>query len=477
MQYVPLVVAAFGAVLMLMMARGREVIVPIFFLPWVAFSIDLGFSMEVSEFLMLVAIFKAFLTRGPGGFSLPAGLLLGLYVIISLFSAYLTLTFGPAVPDFALGSFFQNGWGRVITQTVKLGILTGFLATILGNRDDFDPGLAIKALIYSSVILAVLGIIQFFVFYGTGVDLFPVGIFMDEELARSAVLSGASTDYLRITAFAGEPKGLGVASAIALLLLFYYGSALGFRRGRRRLMQFICLVALVLTASASGVFILLIAGGMAMAFKFHRQPMGTQTTGWLSLGILWGATALFLMVASADATGVRYYDYTGTNLLDAVYERLLTRVELLDTDQLIMESFLLEPFHLIFGYGMGLQHHYIQDLIPREQWYYLGGNIAPAKSGVTEWVGNAGLLGGSLVMLFLARLVPVWRRADNVAENAAERRQRAATQGTALALILAATLSLFVAPVVFVLLAVLKRTEARVDRPPRPAITAMRIAA
>lgn len=210
-----------------------------------------------------------------------------------------------------------------------------------------------------------------------------------------------------------------------------------------------------------------------MAFKFHRKPMGAQTTGWLSLGILWGATAVFLMVASADATGVRYYDYSGTNLLDAVYERLLTRVELLDTDQLIMESFLLEPLHLIFGYGMGLQHHYIQDLIPREQWYYLGGNIAPAKSGVTEWVGNAGLLGGSLMALFLARLVPVWRRA----ENAAEKRRQAATQGIALALILAATLSLFVAPIVLTLLAVLKRTEATIDRPRRPAAIAMRIAA
>lgn len=473
MQYVPLVVAALGAVLMLMMARGREVVVPIFFLPWVAFSIDLGFSMEVSEFLMLVAIFKTSLTRGPGGFSLPAGILLGFYVIVSLFSAYLTLAFGPVVPDFALGSFFQNGWGRVITQTVKLAIITGFLAAILGDRDDFDPGLAIKALIYSSVILAVLGIIQFFVFYGTGVDLFPVGIFMDEDLARSAVLSGESTEYLRITAFAGEPKGLGVANAIALLLLFYYGPSLGFRPGRRRLMQCVCIVALVLTASASGVFILLIAGSMAMAFKFHRKPMGAQTTGWLSLGILWGATAVFLMVASADATGVRYYDYSGTNLLDAVYERLLTRVELLDTDQLIMESFLLEPLHLIFGYGMGLQHHYIQDLIPREQWYYLGGNIAPAKSGVTEWVGNAGLLGGSLMALFLARLVPVWRRA----ENAAEKRRQAATQGIALALILAATLSLFVAPIVLTLLAVLKRTEATIDRPRRPAAIAMRIAA
>jgi hypothetical protein len=462
---------------MLMMARERDVVMPIFFLPWAAFSIDLGFSMQVSEFLMLVGIFKAFLTKGSGGFSLPAGILLGFYVLISLFSAYLTLAFGPVVPDFALGAFFQNGWGRVITQTMKLGIMIGFLATILGRREDFNPLLAIKALIYSSVTLAVLGIIQFFVFYGTGVDIFPVGLFMDEELARSAVLISDSTEYLRVTAFAGEPKGLGVASAIALLLLFYYGPSLGFRRGRRWLMQFVCLVALVLTASASGAFILLIAGSMAMAFKFHRKPIGGQAAGWLSLGILWGTTVLFLMVASADATGVRYYDYTGTNLLDAVYGRLLTRVELLDSDQLIMESFLLEPLHLIFGYGMGLQHHYIQDLIPREQWYYLGGNIAPAKSGVTEWVGNAGLLGGSLVMLFLARLVPVWRQADQIAETTAERRQRAATQGIALALILAATLSFFVAPIVFVLLAVLKRTEARGDRPPRPVITATRIAA
>ena len=71
------------------------------------------------------------------------------------------------------------------------------------------------------------------------------------------------------------------------------------------------------------------------------------------------------------------------------------------------------------------------------------------------------------------RLVPVWRRA----ENAAEKRRQAATQGIALALILAATLSLFVAPIVLTLLAVLKRTEATIDRPRRPAAIAMRIAA
>lgn len=397
-------IAAVAVLVALRLPRGVDLAVAVAFVPWAALDAELGISLKVSELVTLVLLGKYALSgrwrpeRMPGiGYFL-------LFLLASLALAVITIQWGPEVPPFAGGSPMRNGYGRVLTTLIKVVILFGFLILLFSERRTVRPMLLLKTYVYSCLVLAMLGLLQFVVFSVTGVDIFPIGMFSSD--GRSGYVLIAGELQLRVSSFGGEPKGLGQSLAIGLALLMVFGRMLGFAANRKRIAAALLFVVIVLTNSSSAFIVLLIVAGFTYVFSRRAVPFPRGVVTFLVLGISLGITGIYYgIAATTDTLAPIEYPQIDT-FLESIQYKLTERVRLDDTDSLIMESFVGDIPGMVFGRGLGLVHHYAYVFIPPHMERYLWGSIVPPKSGVGLFLGHAGLLGIMLIALFVASLIP-----------------------------------------------------------------------
>ena len=386
--------------------RGKDLSVPIALLPWWAFEVEFGLSVKISEALMILLIARHFFSGRLRIASLPGIGCFAAFMGLSLLVAAVTIEFGPDVPAFAGGNVMRNGYGRVATTFFKTIILFGFMVLISTNRKRVSPFLLLKSYVYSCVALAALGLLQMTIFLVQGIDIFPIAMFQGEEYVRSGMVSIHGESFLRISSLGGEPKGLGQALAVALCILMIFTRRFAMSRWSYIISAMVLLLVVILTSSTSAYITLLVVAGFIFTFTRDPRPYSRwriQMTLCLIAGTL--VSVFYTQAAYTDTLSQVTYT-TFDSYWDSIVYKLTTRVRLDDTDSMVMESFVDAPLGLFFGRGLGVVHHYAHSFMPPHIARYMRGSIVVPKSGISNYLGDAGLLGMFLTVLMLSRFVP-----------------------------------------------------------------------
>lgn len=406
MSFTPYIAAIIAAMTALYLPKGKDLLVVVFMIPWVALVIEFGVSLRASEFLVAILLLKYFVIGSlrPRNFVgvLP---LLG-FLTIALGTAIYTIQQGPEVPLFAGGSPFRNGYGRVATTLLAFTLSFSYLFLLFSCRRFINPFNVLKTYVYSCTILAVLGLIQLSIFIATGVDIFPIGFLVGEEFARSGFLSIQGQSFLRVSSFGGEPKGLGQSLVIALAIVLVFGKIFKWKQLSYLTVIGLLSIVTIATASTSAFITLICIVGFVIILSRRERPFSKQAIRNLTIGISLGAFSTYYAVAAFTDTLRSRTFKSAQNYWDAIQFKLTGRIQLDDTDSIIMESFVGDYYGLIFGRGLGLVHHYAHKFIPKHMLYYLEGAILPAKSGIAYYVGYTGIVGLIIMAIFVAILIP-----------------------------------------------------------------------
>jgi O-antigen ligase len=252
----------------------------------------------------------------------------------------------------------------------------------------------LRALLFSGVILAAVGIVQVFAFYMTGVDFLPIGIFSGEEM-RSGLFG--TDDFMggrvfRASALGGEPKHLAYTLAVCLTVVVgdrLFGDFLGIQRRQFLLVSGVMVAGLTATFSTQGFALLalnsgiLLAGAAVMRGSWKRMP----AIAVLLVGVL---------LAAWFIPGLRAVLY------DRTFVRMAETGGVEDWNEAVWEWFRVSPYSWPFGVGLGNVHLHASGFVPSESLSYMGGNVFVAKAGILRILSELGIVG---LIVFLAALI------------------------------------------------------------------------
>src|SRR5215467_11922123 len=235
-------------------------------LPATGFFVDVGISLSASKIIgLMLSLFlvKLWLWKGVRGEAGSLGIVFLAYAVIMTVAGRL---FAPEVTTFEASEF--RVFLRPLVQWLGLGLqmLPLFLAPhLLRSRADCRG--ALKALFWGAGLLAVGGILQWFIYVNWEVNIFPVfrdGIFGEtkglfgDEIENSEFGFGNEMIF-RANSLAREPKDLGAVLAATTVLWLLFRSA-GVIRSSALSVVYIgaLLLAMILSFSTSAAFLLAI---------------------------------------------------------------------------------------------------------------------------------------------------------------------------------------------------------------------------
>ncbi len=404
MQLVPYIVAAIAAILALYLPRGKDLAVAVALVPWVAFDVEIGLSIASSQAVMVVLIAKYAVLGYLRPERVPGSGWIFLFFAAALVAAYVTMNYGPEVPQFAGGGTMRNGYGRVITTLATMLITFIFAAVVAVSRDKIEGSRLLRTYVLSCAVLAVLGFIQLMVFTMIGIDIFPISMFSPE--GRSAAVVLGDTVQLRVSSFGGEPKGFGQSMAIALSFNLLLGPQLRWFPAWRNALSALLFFLVVLSVSSSAFVTLIVVMTIGVILSKNPIPFSRFRVMAMGTSICLGFFVTFYIIAATrDVLAPPVYPELDS-LVELIYYGLTDKIKFDDTDAIIMTSFVGDYFGIMFGRGLGLTHHYAYQLVPPHQAYYLDFTVLPAKSGITLYVGYAGLTGLLFIATAFSSLVP-----------------------------------------------------------------------
>lgn len=400
MAFLVVVVALILSVILAVSRPKVALLVAIFFVPWAGLDVDAG--LRVTAYLVLitplfaVCILRAAILRGTAKM---AGL--GAFWLVIGYAIIWTLVQIPFLPE----STIAGGGLRQPAVRSTLQIFN-FLITIspvwivpMLLRDRTDLIHLGKVYIASAVLLASLGWLQLIIWVASGTDPFPIGFF-DQLLGgqatqRSGVLQYLGGQIYRMSSFGGEPKGLGIGIAVALLLL---QSGVKLRSRYTKLMWPFLLVSMLATFSTMSILGWLGATVVQLFVTPHctiKSPAISGRFRGLSRWPVWLVPILLVVILSGKSGPV----------LDLFEMRTTGRITesergLLEDFNIAVFDFLVDqPLWAITGTGLGNAHLYADPYLPDFALYYAAGTSFVAKSAVLRWGSE---LGGVSLLVFLS---------------------------------------------------------------------------
>ena len=267
----------------------------------------------------------------------------------------------------------------------------------------------------STLVLAVTGFLQLLIWYTTGFNPLPLG-FSNTLLGgaapvlREGIVNLDGVFIYRMNSFAPEPRFLGTAFGLGMIVLQGLALALPRVPALRMLgLWLFLLAALLLTYSTSGIAVWII-GTLALlpAMWVCRVPVQRS-----SRAILGAAAAVMLPLVAA----VIIADDAGVPVIEIINERTIERFSLEaaleDFDLAIATWLAAETDKLWFGGGIGNAHLYAAPYLLPEHAVYGEGQVFSSKTLVLRLFSEQGLFGALLFFTFiLSRLVrAAWVRA------------------------------------------------------------------
>lgn len=404
---IPFAVLAVAVIIALLMPVKRGIAVAVALIPWFGLTPDIGVAMALSKYVVVIIIFKYFLFESSKHHAFPGQSVLLFIVCLSLFSAAYTLANIDTNTDFA-GGDLRNGWMRVLVVLISLSTSVAPIFLINGASDR-DLIFLLRVYLASVLIECVIGIVQHLIHLATGVDIIPIGLlaYSGDEL-RSGILEIGGSSFLRPSAFAGEPKSLGMAAATGCLLLLGLGKEIYQRSRTRFLAIVVMLITIYLTQSTSALVCIFLGFIVNYVIKMIGAPFTSAQVSFLYAFFSVVMLLLFfdtVSIGSVDQVDAEFYQYDGS-FFDTLYRRTFSRLGIEDTDWVILRSMLEEPLTWIIGRGLGLGHLSTAEFIPAVWSYYLEGKIIFPKTGVTYFFVAGGILGVMMGSIFLSKLTP-----------------------------------------------------------------------
>jgi len=391
-------------------------------LPATGFFVDVGISLSASKIIGLIlcmVLLKKWLVEGVSGTASNLGILFFLY---AGFIAVIGTVMAPSPmlesPEFRvfMRPFVQ--WLSLILQMMPM-----FLAPFI-LRTQADVGRVVIAFFVGIGLLAVGGVAQWGIHRIWDVNIFPIyreGLFGD--ILEFGHFELGDEVVFRANSLAREPKDLGAALAIALVLWLLLRAA---RVIRSLALSWITVgvlfVALVLTFSTTAFFLLAIglgfvtlSSGVAMglqrmdAIKNQRVDGGIVSSTqneWPRKMIV----SLILIVIVGEAIALRNDNVMEMipSITDVFELRVLDRVgEVEDYDQVTIDFLMNEPEWAAFGVGAGNLPLFAYSYLPGDvEFGYMVNLTWNAKSGFLAFISSFGFPG---LLLFAAITIGVLR--------------------------------------------------------------------
>lgn len=293
----------------------------------------------------------------------------------------------------------------IIAQSVQLAAFLNliFLPAILLHKNGRMVNDAMIPYIFIMVLLSVLGILQYFIYKTSGINIFPIprvgGEVQDEALIN--YIGGVRVDPIfRITSLAMEPKNFAFYCAVAIV--FFMEIKHNFKRyvcGRLSDVLIIIgfLSCIYLTYSSLGLAVLSLYAAFRI-FLVKRSAIG-----------LLGSLALISSLIFLAPSGI-------TEVInDRLFVRIASSGVLEDFDIATLDFFISNPLYIATGVGYGNIHVIADSYLPDfAQW--ASGQKWHAKMGWLYVLSGAGLIGLfvlSLIFITGYRYVKNHRIHDN----------------------------------------------------------------
>lgn len=392
-----------GAVLLAALDLRRALLFSVFLLPFTGLDVDVGLRITLYQVAMLAVVLVCLLRLAQPGFAPPplaAGWLFAALVLWAVTWSLLQLGYipQPKVGDSAL----RGPSARAVIQILLfIFAISPVVVTpmVLDRLDDIRR--MARTYMLGVIVLMVIGWLQLAVWYGTGTNPIPIEAFNGWLGGRNAgELSGAfgfdALNIYRMNSFAGEPRELG--SAITLGLLLVQCHALVARRpgGWPLFGLWLALFATLLaTFSTSG---LLLWGAASLTllpacwlFRIPVQRSAPQLLGALAIIVV----PALLVITAIQQSG---FDIIGL-LAERTIERLGSDGAIEDFDLAILDYLAANPSMLAGGTGLGNAHLYATPYLDPLYALYAEGNVFIAKTLYLRLISEIGLIG---LGLFLA---------------------------------------------------------------------------
>lgn len=365
-----------------------------FSIPFYGALVDVGLQINPEKVVGLIVL-PFFLKRIT---SIKYYKLLVFYIVFSIF---ITVILSINLPDYADKFPLMRGRLRWLLQIVVLlqtFIPVLYFPFLIKSREQIM--VALKFFLYSSIIAAVLGLIQLLTYISTGIDILPM------FGQRTAAMSFAGFNILRISSYSGEPKHLALCLVFALTPIFIsYILNLGVIK---HVLYYIIIliIAIFFTSSTQGLVLLGLLLLIIPILSIYLQRKITKRVFTITLGMYF---SIFLLLSQPF-------------LNELLLNRTVTRLEekenedaqfggVEDFDQAILGYVSDNPQTLILGLGLGNIHLYAYPYIPKIYEYYMYESVFYSKKGFLRQLTEVGIIGFLIFLsLFINPLSGILKR-------------------------------------------------------------------
>lgn len=373
-----------------------------FLLPFTGLDVDVGLRITLYQVATMAVLAICVIRLTQPGFQPPplaASWLFGAFLLWSIIWSLLQLG---VIPQPRVGdSIFRSPSVRAAIQIMLFVFAVSPVVVTPMAIDRLDDVRRMGRLYLTGVVVLVaIGYVQLLVWYGTGSNPIPIEAFNGWLGGRNAgdvsgVFGFEALRIYRMNSFAGEPRELGTAVALALLLLQCHALVVRNAGGWRMLLLWLWLfLALLATFSTSGL-VLWGAASLTLlpACWLFRIPVERSPSQLI------GAVLVILVPALLVITAVQLSGFDIIGLLaERTIDRLGTDGAVEDFDLAIRDFLIAHPDMLLGGTGLGNAHLYATPYLDPLFALYAEGNVFVGKTLYLKMISEIGLIGFALFL-------------------------------------------------------------------------------
>lgn len=390
-------------------ARPRAaVLVCVFLAPWSGLVADFGVQVTAFQ-VFLLALLGVTVVRSvqpgwrPGAVFGSAWI--GAFLIYGVCWSIWMMGFLPQVE--VVGGALRNSTTRSMIQIFMLLFTVSPVALLswLKLRND-EIAACGRIYIVSGIVLAVIGWLQLTIWYATGnnpIQISAISTLLggSEQYNRQGAFGFAQIAIYRMNSLAGEPRQLGAALALAMLVIQAHALTAERPKTLRLLAIWVFLLAsatATYSTAAAGTWLIGTLVQLPAAWLFgvrvRRSARSMATAALLVVG------GLGLVVGAAEARGIPVLDL----LAERTFERIDATGAVEDFDLAIIDFLKANPDDAVTGIGIGNAHLYAAPYLDPLFAVYAESNVFSAKTAYLRFISEVGFIGFAMLLAWYARL-------------------------------------------------------------------------
>ena len=392
----------------------------IFLAPWQGLDIDIGLRLTAYQIFLAAVVIATFIRIANNKIKksvLPGESALYFFILYGIVLSLIQMISLPIPDEQITGGLLRSPEFRAVIQIFMFlfTISPVFLVPWILRRPEelLNAG---RVYLWSAIILAILGWFQLLVWYGTGVNPIPIGLVNDILSGAESVRQGSyvfmDLSIYRMNSFGGEPKGLGSALVIAVLIIQIVLTTMKTVGVRKLIYLWVFMALSTIATLSTTAFILWVIGTLAhlVAQKFLRLARGNLkvSVGWI-IGVL--LVVMFFLGLGAQMIGIPITDMILDRTVNRVSESRLGIFE--DFDSAILNYLIDYPVSAITGVGFGNIHLYADSYLDPLSAVYAGGGVFVAKAQYLRMISEVGIIGVVLFLFWYSQLIFLTNRRLN----------------------------------------------------------------